>query len=325
MDIKELAKKEKPEGYVEIFSDIVYLLDKARSQAYKAVDNIRVQTYWQIGERVVRGELQHKDRADYGEKLVENLAEDLSFDRRLLYRIVRFYRAYPIVATVSPQLSWSHYEALITLQDNEIRRFYENQLIQNRWSIRELRKQIKSKLFERTKTEKHVVFPKTTELIRPEDIFKEIYHFDFLELKKNYSEDDVKNQLLLKFERTLKELGFGFFVGEKEKKLIIDGIIHNIDLVLFNKSLRCSILVDFKIGKFRSEHVGQMNKYVNYYRKNEQLDWEREAIGLILCEDKGIEEVHYALAGIDEKIFVKEYKVYLPSEEEIKKKLMQNK
>jgi len=134
--VKADSKIEKLEGYDELLCDIRGLLEKAKYYAYKAVDNIRVQTYWQIGERIVGKELQHKERADYGKKVIEMLAIDLGFDRRLFYRIVKFYRMYQIVATVSPQLSWSHYEVLITMEDNEIRRFYEQQTLQNAWSVR---------------------------------------------------------------------------------------------------------------------------------------------------------------------------------------------
>jgi len=123
-----------PEGYSQVLNDIRFLLEKAKAQAYKAVDNIRVQTYWQIGERIVREELEHKDRADYGKQIINNLAGDLGFKRDELYRIVQFYNAYPIVVTLSRQLSWTHYELLVSISNKEERQFYEFQAIQNSWS-----------------------------------------------------------------------------------------------------------------------------------------------------------------------------------------------
>ncbi len=123
-----------PEGYSQVLNDIRFLLDKAKAQAYKAVDNIRVQTYWQIGERIAREELEHKDRADYGKQIINNLAGDLGFKRDELYRIVQFYNAYPIVVTLSRQLSWTHYELLVSISNKEERQFYEFQAIQNSWS-----------------------------------------------------------------------------------------------------------------------------------------------------------------------------------------------
>jgi hypothetical protein len=139
---QELEKKgeEGLDGYTEILQDIKSLLEKARYKAYKAVDNLRVQTYWQIGERIVRGELQHRERADYGERVIERLASDLDIAKRNLHNTVRFYRVYPIVQTVSAQLSWSHFVVLIYLNNKEERLFYEQQTIQNAWSVRELRR-----------------------------------------------------------------------------------------------------------------------------------------------------------------------------------------
>ena len=115
-------KSAKPEGYNEIYNDIKFLLDKAKAQAYKAVDNIRVQTYWQIGERIVRGELQHKERADYGKEVINRLSIDLKFDARLIYRMVQFYKLYPILSQVATQLSWSHYVELLAIEDREKRK-----------------------------------------------------------------------------------------------------------------------------------------------------------------------------------------------------------
>ena len=314
-------KAVKLEGYNNVLNDIGFLLDKAKAQAYKAVDNIRVQTYWQVGERIVREELQHKERADYGEKLIENLAKDLGFAKRLMFEILQFYKVYPIVHALSAQLSWTHYNLLIRISNKEERQFYESQTIQNSWSTRQLEKLIKNKLYEEAKKKGEVTIKLPKQLPAPEEVFKDTYNFNFLELKKDYSENDLKNQLLSKFERTLQEFGSNFFIGEREKKIIIDGTIHKIDLVLFHKLIRCTILADFKIGKFKAEYIGQMNKYINYYRENEQQNWERDTIGLILCEYKGVEEVHYALGNLKKEIFVAEYKTKLPSEEEIKSKL----
>jgi len=320
--MKQDIQKAKLEGYSEIYNDIKFLLDKAKAQAYKAVDNIRVQTYWQIGERIVRGELQHKDRAGYGKKIINRLSIDLRFDARLIYRMVQFYRLYPILSQVATQLSWSHYVELLAIEDPKKRKFYEDVAIDARWGRNQLRDAIKNDLYKDYKKGRKLVKPYPKELIKPEEVFKETYHFNFLDLKKDYSETELKNQLLLKFERTLQEFGPNFFIGERERKIIIDGIIHKIDLVLFHKLIRCTILADFKIGKFKAEYIGQMNKYINYYRENEQQEWERDAIGLILCEHKGIEEVHYALGSLKKEIFIAEYKTKLPSEEEIKSRLI---
>src|SRR3989339_1970601 len=117
--------------YTQVLNDIRFLLDKAKAQAYKAVDNIRVQTYWQIGERIVREELQHKERADYGERLIEKLTIDLDIQKSILYESMQFYKTYSIFHAVRGELSWTHYRELIRVIDKEQRQFYENQIIQN--------------------------------------------------------------------------------------------------------------------------------------------------------------------------------------------------
>jgi hypothetical protein len=145
---KDLVPRDK--NYQNLLSDLKSIITKGQYKAYKAVDNIRVQTYWQLGERIVREELKHEDRADYGKYLVDNLTVDLDIGRRLLYRIVQFYRTYPIVSTLRTQLSWAHYRELIVIEDSKEREFYENKIIINSWSVRDLSRQIKAKLYENT-------------------------------------------------------------------------------------------------------------------------------------------------------------------------------
>ena len=206
LQIQKLAKKEAEkkrgeglEGYTEILQDIKSLLEKAKYRAYKAVDNLRVQTYWQIGERIVRGELQHRERADYCARVIGRLAGDLDIAKRNLHNTVRFYRVYPIVQTVSAQLSWSHFVVLIYLNNKEERLFYEQQTIQNAWSVRELRRQIRSNLYERMEKKGEVVIAPITTIVEPEEVFKDTYNFDFLKLPEKYTEDDFKTALINTF------------------------------------------------------------------------------------------------------------------------------
>lgn len=233
IQIRKLAKKEEGEkkveegleleGYTEILQDIKSLLEKAKYRAYKAVDNLRVQTYWQIGERIVRGELQHQERADYGERVIENLSIDLDIQRRDIYRMVQLYRTYPIVTSLMSQLSWTHYTVLITITDNEKRRFYEAHTIQNAWSVRELIRQIRSNLYERMEIKGEVVIAPITTIVEPEQVFKDAYNFDFLKLPERYSEEDLKTALLNKLEKFLQELGSDFFIGRREVPVLIGG------------------------------------------------------------------------------------------------------
>lgn len=319
--IKDI-EKQTLQGYKILREDVAYLLEKAKLQAYKAVDNIRVQTYWQIGERITREELKN-GRADYGQKVISLLAEDLGFSRADLFKMVQFYKAYPIVSQVARQLSWSHYAELIFVKNEEERHFYEIQAINNNWGRNKLREQIKLNIYQQAKKDGQieVITKLPLRLPEPEEVFKDTYHFDFLGLEEGHSEQELEDALINRIVRTLLELGHGFYFGGRQKKITIDAQIHNVDLEFYNRELRCIVLVELKTEKFKAEFVGQMNKYISYYRKNIQLPHEKPAIGLIICAGKGKEEVHYALDGLDDRIFVAEYKTKLPSEEEIKRKI----
>jgi len=330
IQIRKLAKKEEGgkngeeglEGYTEILQDIKSLLEKARYRAYKAVDNLRVQTNWQIGDRIVRGELQHRERADYGERVIENLSIDLDIQRRDIYRMVQFYRTYPIVTSLMSQLSWTHYTVLITITDNEKRRFYEAHTIQNAWSVRELRRQIRSNLYERMKIKGEVVIAPITEIVEPEQVFKDTYNFDFLKLPEKYSEEDLKTALLNKLEKFLQELGSDFFIGRREVPVLIGGNWDKVDLELFHAGLLCYILVEIKTEPFKHAHISQMYSYLNWYKEHKWQEGQRQPIGLIVCRTKDEETVHYALGDLKKEIFVAEYEVKLPSEEEIKRRIV---
>lgn len=309
------------ENYPELLNGLKSLLDRAKYQAYKAIDNILVQTYWQIGERVAREELKHQDRADYGKHLIERLADDLVFSRTVFYKIVQFYKTYPNVLTVSRQLSWSHYQELITLPNKEEGEFYEQQVIQNGWSVRTLRQEIKNKLYQRIAKKGGLIIKKKFPLkpILPEQIFKDIYHFNFLDLKRNYKEKDLKNALLNKLEKFLQELGPDFFIGRREVPILIGGNYDKIDLELFHAGLLCYILVEIKTEPFRHFHVSQMYSYLNWYKQKKMQKGQRSPVGLIICKTKDEETVHYALGDLNREIFIAEYKTRLPSKEQIKR------
>lgn len=304
-------------GYKRLLGDVRDLLERARGHAYKAVDNLRVQTYWQIGERIAREELKQQGRAIYSKKVIIKLARDLGFGRVILYRILQFYKAYPIVSTVPRQLSWSHLVELIMITNPEERRFYERLAAGNVWSSRELRTQIQNKLYSK---KARLVIPqndKALALRGPEEIFKNTYNFEFLRLSEAYSEGEMEEGLLRNAEQLLFELGLDFSLTGRQRKIMIDDHIHVVDLEFYHRGIPCVILVDLKIGRFKSEYVGQMNKYLNFYRENRKYLWEKDPIGLIICEDKGKEEAHYALGNLANRIFIAEYKVKLPSEKDI--------
>jgi len=317
----EKAKVIKDVEYKNLLQELKSIIEKGRSSSYKAVDNILVETRWQLGERIVREELKYKERADYGDYLIKNLAIDLDVPKQRLSEVTRFYKCYPIVRTVSGQLSWSHYIELIELENNKERKFYEVKTINYSWSIRELRRQITNKLYQKTDNQEIEKTLKTNlpAVINIKNIFKPEYDLGFLAIAPSHQEKELETKIMNNIKSFLKEMGDDFtFLGE-QVPIVIDGQKHFIDLVLFHRGIPCPILVDLKVGKLNSRDIGQMNKYVSSYRNSKQYAYEQEAIGLIICRDLGHEEVYYALANLEEKIFIAKYKIKLPSEEKIKR------
>jgi len=306
-----------PGGYDDLLRDVREILATARARAYQAIDNLRVQAYWQVGERIVREELRQGARAGYGEQAVVRLARDLGFGRSDLYRMLQFYRTYPVVTALNPQLSWTHYTALIEVADATARQFYAAQAVRNVWSVRALRQQIKEDLYARSLAAPGgaTVAPLTLPPQRPLDTFRALYDIALPGLPADFSEAQLEAALRADFERFLGELGPEFYLRGTQQQLVIDGQYHAVDLELYCRAIPCIVLVDLKAGPFEDRYIGQMNKYVNYYRERvPSYPWERPTIGLIICASAGREEVRYALGGLEERIFVAEYRRKLPSE-----------
>ena len=324
MDKKDISQSnnlpQNLEGYVELLKDIKSILQRGLSKAYQAVDNLKVQTYWQIGERIVREELAHKERADYGKHIIEQLSFDLRFRRDELFRIVQFYRTYPIVVTVSRQLSWSHYLELITIRNDEERQFYEIQSVRNTWSVRELRKRIRSNEYQKAKKQGVVVSKLPVQLPAPEDVFKNTYNWDFLELDEKHSEKELEQALLDNIQHVLLEFGNGFAFVARQQKILIAGQWEKIDLLFYHYFLKCFIIVDLKARELRRGDIEQVTRYLTYYRDH-KMENDREPIALIICKSHNKIDVYYSAGKDRDDIFVAEYKTKLPSEEEIKKQL----
>lgn len=304
--------------YNTLLQELQGILATGHNAAHKVVDNIRVQTYWQMGERISREELKYKDRADYGDYLIRKLSKDLDLHKRRLYEIVKFYKVYPIVRTLSAQLSWSHYVELIDIIDDHERAFYERQINLYSWSVRELRNQIKNRLYQNTpQPEIAASFNANLPAVTNNQIFKDTYDFNFIALESAENEKTLEDKILREFEKFLRELGEDFAILGRQVPIKIDNQAHYIDMALYHRGIPCCVLVDLKIGKLDSRDIGQMNKYIGYYRRNKQYEHEKDTIGLIICREAGKEEVMYALDGLEKKIFISKYKVKLPSEEKI--------
>jgi predicted nuclease of restriction endonuclease-like (RecB) superfamily len=314
---KVLAKLE---GYDNLLRDVKSILEKARFRAYQAVDNIGVQTRWQVGERIVREELVHKERADYGKRVVEKLAEDLDLSRSLLFEMVKFYRIYPIVQTLSGQLSWSHYVELLTIKSSEERQFYEVQSIRNVWTVRDLKERIKGKEYQRAKKTGQIVTKIPIPLPSPEEVFKNSYDWNFLDLEEEHTEKDLEQALLNSIEKVLLEFGNGFAFMARQQRVLINNQWEKIDLLFYHAFLKCHVIVDLKARELRRGDIEQVTRYLTYFRDH-KIEGDRDPIALIICKSHNKIDVYYSAGKDRDDIFVAEYKTRLPSEEEIKKKL----
>ncbi len=310
-------------GYKEILKDIQEILQRAKGRAYQAVDKVKVETYWELGSRIAKGELENKSRADYGKAVVLKLSGDTGTDKSTLYDAYRFFKIYPIFRTVCGKLSWSIWRRLIYIPDEEEREFYRAKANEEDWSFREFEQALRSSLFKRIGSRRNLDLVKAPPIKNPHEIFKDVYDFDFLDLPAFFKEYDLESAMIEKVIAILMELGKNFCLLGRQIRILIDGNWDRIDLVFYHTKLHCYILVELKKGRFKSEYVGQMNKYIEYYRRNEEMKQDHPTIGLILCEDVGYEEAVYALGGLERKIFVAQYRLKLPSEKEIADRLKQ--
>jgi predicted nuclease of restriction endonuclease-like (RecB) superfamily len=346
-----------------LISSIQAIDSRLGTEAARAVNLSLSLRNWCFGLYLAEFELRGADRARYGERLLDELARELkrlgisNAGRRQLYQYMAFYRAYPkivrtpsaqspglfqdtgtleeIVRAVSAQsalsaesllsrLSYSHFELLVGLEDDLRRSFYQAEAIRGQWSVRELRRQIGSLLFERTglSTDK----AKLAELVRqgaetssPALAIRDPYVFEFLGIKPReaMAESDLEDALLDRVQEFLLELGRGFCFEARQKRIRIGDDLFFVDLVFYHRILKCHVLIELKAGEFRHEHLGQLNTYVNWFRKHEMADGDNPPVGLLLCTRKNHALIEYALAGMDSRLFVSRYQIELPQKGEL--------
>ncbi|NOQ55547.1 MAG: DUF1016 family protein [Nanohaloarchaea archaeon] len=310
-------------NYNQILTDIRSILQKGISKAYKAVDNLKVQTYWQIGERIVREELNHKDRANYGKGLIKKLSSDLNIHERTLYRILKFYNVYPILTTVLSELSWSHYVVLIDIDIVKIRRFYEIKTVDECWSVRELKKRIAENAYETSLNKKEICLQQNKKQLTKKDIFKNTYNWDFITLEASHTEKELECALIDNIQKTLLELGAGFVFLGRQQKILINDNWHKVDLLFYHIILKCYIIVELKARALIQGDIEQVTKYLTYFREQKNTN-DRDLIALIVCKKQDTIDVYYSAGKNKDDIFVAEYKTRLPEAEIIKSHLTKN-
>jgi len=314
----------------ELFSKNADLLHSARQHVVRAVNQTMVCTYYEIGRMIVEDEQQGKERAEYGKQILEDLAQRLTlafgkgFSAVNLRQMRAFYLTYAIQQKSSAEfkLSWSHYLKLMRIANPDERSFYEIECAAGNWSLKELQRQFDTALYER------LVLSRDKEGIRQlaaqgqivektTDILKDPYILEFLDLPEHhqYSEGEMETAIIDKLEHFLLELGKGFtFVG-RQMRLTFDEQHFRVDLVFYNRLLRCFVLIDLKIGKLTHQDLGQMQMYVHYHDRFVKLDDENKTIGIVLCKDKSQTLVEITLPETNDQIFASQYQTVLPDKQ----------
>jgi len=319
-----------------IYQEIKELLYSAKNRVYQTINTTMAQTYFQIGKRIVEEEQGGEIRAEYGKSLLKLLSVQLinefgkGFSVDNLENMRRFYLAFQKSETVSRkfELSWSHYIFLTRIENIDERNFYEIESIENSWSLRELKRQFDSGLFERLKLSSDKQKVKELSLNgqviqTAQDLIKDPYILEFVGLPElsSYSESELEQKLIDKLEHFLLELGKGFTFVARQKRITIDEKHFKVDLVFYNRLLKSFVVIDLKIGELKHQDIGQMMMYVNYFDRFEKTDDENSTIGIILCKDKSKALVELTLPKDNNQIYASKYLTILPNKEEFKKLL----
>lgn len=369
-------------NFAALVQAITAIHERSQGTAAKAVNVALTLRNWLIGAYIHEYELRGQDRAEYGERLTQRLADALrrqgvpACERPRLYAYLAFCRVYPQIGETIPQewtstrgqtlaageifrsltgkftqvegaetivrsatgispiagqllverLSYTHLELLAAIDDPLKRAFYEIECIRGNWSVRELKRQIASLYFERSglsrdKAKLAELAHSAAEHTEPKLAIRDSYVFEFLGLRPQevLPESDLEAALLAKLEAFLLELGHGFCFEARQKRVLIGGEAFFVDLVFYHRVLKCHVLVELKVGEFSHEHSGQLNTYVSYYRAHEMMAGDQPPVGILLCTGKNHALVEYALAGIDNRLFVSRYQLELPKPEELQR------
>lgn len=308
-----------------LFQELSNLIEQSRQQLVSAVNNTLTVLFWHVGSKINAHILQHK-RAEYGKQIIVKLSQQLSaaygksFEEKNLRRMMQFaeqFQDIEIVVTLSRQLSWSHFLVLLPIKNRKAKIFYAEMSAKEMWGVRELRKQIRNKVYER----KSLANIQLHQDNKPsEAVFKDPYFLDFLNLKEGYLENDLESAILRELESFILELGNGFAFIARQKRMIIDNEDFYLDLLFFHRRLKRLIAVELKLGKFQAKHKGQMELYLKWLDRYEKQEGENKPVGLILCAETSREQIEL-LEMHKDGIMVAEYWTELPPKKELEKRL----
>lgn len=319
-----------------LYYEIRSILEKARSVAYRSVNFTMVIAYWEIGKLIVEREQKGNKKANYGDSLLKDIGKRLTrdfgkgFDESNLRNIRAFYLTFPIRDALRHELTWTHYRLLLRIESDSARNYYIGETIEQNWSTRTLERQINTLTYERILSSKNKKKVKKSagkltveETNSPLDIVKDPYILEFLQLTGNvdFYEKDLEKALIGKLQLFLLELGKGFSFVARQKHISAEDEHFYIDLVFYNYILKCFVLIDLKLGKLTHQDIGQMDFYVRYFEENIKTKADTPTIGIILCSEKNETIVKYSMLSNSKQLFASKYKLYLPTEDELKKEL----
>ena len=315
-----------------LYDDIRAIIINTRNTIYKAVNTGILEANWNIGRRIVEEEQAGASRAEYGQRVINDLAEKLSvefgrgFDARELRRYRQFYLLFPKWDALRPELTWTHYRTLIRVENERARLYYMNEAALQNWSTRALDSQIERLTYERILSSQNQLIVKEAEdaasrqaQLTPADIIKDPYVLDFLGLPSgvNFYEKDLEKALIDNLQQFLLELGRGFSFVSRQYRFKTDNENYYVDLVFYNFILKCFVLIDLKVGKLTYQDIGQMDFYIRYFEENIRTETDNPTIGIVLCTERDNTIVKYSVMNDSNQLFASKYKLYLPTEEEL--------
>ena len=329
-----MNKDEALTSYQDIYSEIKDALLLSRKQAYNAVNTAMVQAYWHIGRIIVEHEQNGSLRAEYGKAILQSISERLQqefgngFSVRSLQQMKKFYVLFPNTNALRSQLTWTHYRALLRVENDDARNWYVEECIRSGWSSRQLERQISTLYYDRllASRDRAPVIAEANEMMQPlaaEDFIKDPYVLDFLDLKDypTLRESDLEQALIDKLQEFLLELGRGFCFVARQKLMRYEDDDFYLDLVFYHSILKCYVLIDLKIGKLTHGDVGQMDSYIRMFDALYKNDDDNPTIGIILCSQKNEAIVKYSVLNDAKQVFASKYRFTLPSAEELQREI----
>ncbi|WP_159520855.1 PDDEXK nuclease domain-containing protein [Sunxiuqinia indica] len=339
-----------PEKNHKLYESVRQVLNNAYQTVYRAVNTNMVTTYWEIGRLIIEEEQNGTIRAEYGKQVLKDLSKKLTaefgkgFSIANLRNFRQFYLVFPDICrlnedsqsklpiryTLSSELSWSHFCLLIRVESKDAREFYIKEASTQNWSVRALSRQINTLYYERiiSSQDKLPVKKEAEENTDPliesaRDFIKDPYILEFLKLNPNnsYLEKTLENSLIENLHSFILELGKGFAFVSRQYHLNVENDHYYIDLVFYNYILKCFVLVDLKVGKLTHQDVGQMDMYVRLFEEKIKQPDDNPTIGIILCSQQNKSVIKYSVLSDSKQLFSSKYKLYLPTEEELKKEI----